>query len=284
MDSLLLPLNYFLELGFFLVAGLMWWRKRRSSGQTWTRPDLALGLMVATSILICTFVRSSVIGNNDLGWRGFLVAQFGLVLCAVDVLTGPGPAFSGMRRGFLAVLLALGAAGTLYDVAILRLYPVLADRGLVSTVAWMGPDRQIGKRTYALREAYEWAIRETGPAALVQFDPHVVIQDTPAFFYADRPSMAGDENCMAIFGGDPALCGPVLAKLNEVYPTAGQAAPRTIEAACRNLASDLLVAKDTDPVWQSRDSWVWSAKPAFENPYVRLFRCGDSAMTKAAVR
>src|ERR1051325_2549350 len=212
VDSLFLPLNYFLELGFFLVAGWMWWKKRRSSGHPWTRTELALGLMVGTSLLICTFVRSSVIGNNDLGWRGFLIAQFGLVLCAVEVLTDPGPALSGMRKGFLAVLVAMGAAGTLYDVAILRLYPVLADRGMVSTVGWMGPDRQIGKRTYALREAYEWAIRETGPAALVQYDPHVVIQDTPAFFYADRPALAGGEDCLLIFGGAPSLCGPVISK------------------------------------------------------------------------
>jgi hypothetical protein len=178
-----------------------------------------------------------------------------------------------LRRGFLAVLVAMGAAGTLYDVAILRLYPVLADRGTVSTVAWMGPDRQLGKRTYALREAYEWAVQATVPAALVQYDPHVIIQDTPAFFYGDRPAWAGDESCLTTFGGDPALCGPVISKLNEVYPVAGQPAPRTIEAACHGLPQAVLVAKDTDPVWQSQDSWVWTAKPIFANPYVRLFRC-----------
>jgi hypothetical protein len=111
-----------------------------------------------------------------------------------------------------------------------------------------------------------------------------VLQDTPAFFYADRPILAGNESCLSAFGGSPDLCAPVISKLNAVYPPAGQAAPRTLEAACRNLPLDVLVAKDTDSVWQSRDSWVWSGKPAFANRYVRVFRCGDAAVAKAAAQ
>jgi hypothetical protein len=67
-----------LELGFFLGAGLVWWRKRRARAESLTRNELPTVLMILTTAAICAFLRSTVIDNNDLGWRGFLVAQFGL--------------------------------------------------------------------------------------------------------------------------------------------------------------------------------------------------------------
>ena len=64
----------------------------------------------------------------------------------------------------LTLLIALGAAGTAYDLAILRIYPVLADRGAVPMLHWMSPDRQLGRRNDAVREAYEWARSSTANA------------------------------------------------------------------------------------------------------------------------
>src|SRR5438309_12096557 len=83
---LLLPMNYFLELGFFFVAGIAYLYnlvKRRAP----SRAELALVLLAAVSIFLCTFFRSGVITNNDLGWRGFLPAQFALLLWAGDLFS-----------------------------------------------------------------------------------------------------------------------------------------------------------------------------------------------------
>ena len=44
-----------------------------------------MAILAATSTFICTFLRSGVIGNNDLGWRGFIPAQFVLLLWAIDI-------------------------------------------------------------------------------------------------------------------------------------------------------------------------------------------------------
>jgi len=268
-NAMMLPLNYFLELGFFAAAGLVWWKRRQ---RPLAREDLAIAAMIATSVLICTFVRSTVIGNNDLGWRGFLIAQFGLLLWAVDSLTLPR-----YRSGFLKALLIVGAAGTLYDVAILRLYPLLADHGAVATLSWMAPDRQFGKRNYAAREAYEWAAAAVPPAAIIQFNPHVDVQDTSAFLYSSRPMLAGADDCDSSFGGDPALCPAVISQLNQIYPRAGGTAAASIDRVCGSLPIDIVVAKDTDPPWADRRSWVWTEKPVFANSYVRMFRCGRAA-------
>src|SRR5262249_17990611 len=81
----LLPMNYLLEFGlFFVVAGYKW-RERRSTGEPFSRQDVALAIMAAVSIFLCTFLRSSLIGSNDLGWRGMMVAEIVLFFWAVDL-------------------------------------------------------------------------------------------------------------------------------------------------------------------------------------------------------
>jgi len=119
-NALALPLNYFLELGFFLAAALVWWQQHRASGRPLTRTEAATWLMIATSAVTCTFLRSSVIGNNDLGWRGFLIAQFGLLLLAVDVLSDWNANTGRDGRAFLTVLLVLGAAGSSATTAAMK--------------------------------------------------------------------------------------------------------------------------------------------------------------------
>jgi hypothetical protein len=235
--------------------------------------------MVATSLLICTFLRSTVIDNNDLGWRGFLVAQFGLLLWSVDVLSDR----RYKRSALLAAMLALGAAGTVYDVFMLRLYPVLADRGALPQLVWMSPDRKLGERNYALREAYEWAEKSTPADAIVQFSPRVVWQDTPGFLYANRQIAAADQSCLAGFGGDASLCAPMLAASNRLFPERGQPAPPS-SAACESLGASLLIVKDTDAVWAVRDSWVWREEPLFSNALVRVFGCRNSSTHSAVLR
>lgn len=268
VNAAMLPLNYFLELGVFFAAAAVWWRTRRRSAKALSRAELALGAMAAASILICTFLRSSVIGNNDLGWRGFLVAQFALLLWTVDVLLEK-------RTAFLTALVALGVLGTVYDVLILRFYPVMADAGLVAPAGWMSPDRQFGPRTYAAREAYTWA-QGLPPNARLQINPRVNLQDTYALLYSRRPMVAGDEACFVTFGGDPAACAGAIAILKRFYPPAGRPAPSSLADLCRDLPVDWLVAKDLDAVWDDRQSWVWQETPLFANSYFRLFACRAS--------
>jgi len=270
-NLLMLPLNYFLELGFFFAAGRIWWSRRKKPLE---RAELATAVMLLVTLLICTFVRSSVISNNDLGWRGMLVAQFVLVLWGVDVLTGVGGEIERPARRVLAGMLILGFAGTVYDVAIQRFYPPMADRGMVATLGWMSRDRLLGERNYAEREAYEWMNDNTAAKATFQFNPHVVLQDMPAFLYGERQIVAAEPTCLANFGGDPGLCPPIQRVLDTLYPVKGQPAVEAIGDACRQLPVDIFVAKDTDAVWRDAGSWVWKDRPAFANAYVRMFRCG----------
>jgi hypothetical protein len=106
-------------------------------------------------------------------------------------------------------------------------------------------------------------------SATIQFNPKVVFQETTAMLYADRRAVAADPSCNTTFGGDSNLCAPIVSQLSTLY--AGSV-PGT-EGVCINLPVDLLVAKDTDPVWRDRQSWVWREKPIFHSEFVRLFTC-----------
>src|ERR1017187_2546050 len=135
-NLLLLPLNYFLELGFFLPIGLIALKRLRAAKKPWSRWELAACAMAGSSIAVCTFLRSGVIGNNDLGCRGFLPAQFILLLCAVS-LAGE-PALRGRRlHGWLAFLLLAGAASSVYQVCLLRGFTVLSEFARVTRYPWL---------------------------------------------------------------------------------------------------------------------------------------------------
>jgi hypothetical protein len=278
VNAALLPINYLLEFGFFFLIARYKWRKHRETGEPLSRLDLALTLMLATSLLICTFLKSSV-ASNDLGWRGLLIAEFVLLLWAADLFPDRDTlSFLNLRqRELLVVFFALGAAGSIYDLAIVRLFPVLSDRGVVPPLDWMSPDRDLGHRTLAARTAYDWLRSTTGATAAVQANPNVAFQDTFGLMYGDRPTVAEDRYCQVGFGGDLKECAPLVARLDEIFPKKGIAAP-AMHDICSALRLDAVVAKDTDPPWHDPSSWIWTETPAYANRYVRVFTCTTRSM------
>jgi hypothetical protein len=267
-DALLLPLNYLLELGVFFVVGYLvckrFWKSRNSLSQ----PELAGLIMAGTSLFICTFVRSGVIANNDLGWRGFLICQFVLLLWAADLFPNLNQ-FQSRAKSLLGLFIFLGALGVAYDLAILRLYPVLSDAGVVPKIFWLSADERLGERTTANRAAYQWLRDRTAKQAIIQQNPEV-FQDNFYGLYGQRQTMAGGKGCLTTFGGDPEDCTPILKRLDALF--AGGAS-ETLEAACHALPVDVFIAKDTDAAWRNRESWVWKTTPAFENRFVRMYFC-----------
>jgi hypothetical protein len=287
----LVPLNYLLEFGLFFLVARHKWRQQRESRSPLPRADLAMTIMAVISTLICTFLSSGVTENNnqgwrgfnDLGWRGFLIAQFVLLLWAVDIF-GDRESLGFLapaQKQLLAVFFALGFAGTATDLAIARLYPLLADRGVVPVLDWMSPDRDLGHRTYAARKAYQWIRGTTPDTATVQDDPTVLLQDNFGMLYGDRPYVAADSGCATGFGGNPKECSPIIARLHEIFPVKGNSAAPTLQDVCHSLPLDIVVAKDIDPAWSDRSSWVWTERPAYANSHVRVFRCNNRSSLAA---
>lgn len=287
-----LPINYMLELGFFLVVGILRLRKLVRGQIEASANELAAWTLVATSFLIGTFLCSSTTNKNDLGWRCFLPAQLILLLWGTTLVhdywfqrstvkshATPQSASHLWTRAAVGTLLILGLLGTTYQVWMLRMFPVLLDRGVIAGagINWVDPD-QFGKRAYAFRSAYQILDAEMPSSAVLQANP-ATVHPVLHMLYSGRDSAAatpmGDPLCGTAFGGDPVLCvqrGRRIAELFEL-PNGGN-----LDATCREYGIDAIVVENSDPVWQEPASWIWYRTPAVANDYVRAFRCGASTI------
>jgi len=279
-NAILLPINYALELGFFLAVGGLRLRQLVRGTVEASANELAAWTLVMTSFLIGTFLRSSTLSSNDLGWRCFLPAQLILLLWGATMVhdwwfhgTASQPSPRPWTRGVLATLLILGVLGTAYQVFMLRMFPVLFDHGTITGESWLGPGRQFGKRAYALRSAYEVLDAQLPSSAVLQSNPST--QDPILhMLYSGHDAAAGNGECGTTFGGDPGICALRLEKLAGVFEFPDGS---NLDATCREYGIDAIVVEDSDPVWREKSSWIWSQHPVVANNYVRAFRCGATA-------
>ena len=221
--------------------------------------------MVFTSVFICTFLKSGVIANNDLGWRGFLPAQFMLLMWAVELLRSWGDqrAVTSRLQTILAstipLLLILGIVSTIYSAITLRTSEILNDRE---------GEHAIGRRTFAARRVYE-KLREILPVtAVVQQNP---VLENPVYWglYANRQTAVGVGSCGVVFGGTGRGCEELYRALAAIFEPGGQ--PDQVETICRRLGIDVLVVTSGDPVWSTPGSWVWERSPLVSADDARAF-------------
>jgi hypothetical protein len=155
----------------------------------------------------------------------------------------------------------------------LRMFPVLVDRGAFRGLSWIDPDRQFGKRAYALRSAYEVLDAQLPSSAVLQSNPHA--KDPILYMlYSGHDAAAGDAGCGTDFGGDSGLCALRVQKLAGLFTFPDGS---DLDAVCQEYGIDAFVVEDLDRVWREPSSWVWSRRPVVANDYVRAFRCGQAA-------
>ncbi len=249
---LLLPVNYGFELGFFLFGAFVYWRRRLRQREPLSRHEALIAALVAGSMLLCTFIKSTM-GFNDLGWRGFLIAQFGLLLWSV-----PATEWLLARRieraivaRVLAAALLLGAAGSLCEIAWLR-------------VTFFGVR---GEESLAWRDAYRWLDRNTPGDIRIVYNPDIRIESSNSLYGRRAAVLAGQ------------VLGKVIvsdAMFNELYAQVMPIFDGTLDwdgvrSRCRKLGAAAVVVKSRDPVWKRPDGWIWRASPAFTNAHVRVY-------------
>lgn len=282
-NAILLPVSYGLEFGFFFAVGLIRFRQLVKGRAETTANETASWTLVATSFLIGTFMRSSAISNNDLGWRCFLPAQMILLLWGAiaihdwwfrDSTAEPQATSPLWIRATLAMLLVVGLLGTAYEVFILRMFPVLFDHRAIAGRSWVDRD-QFGKRAYALRSAYDVLDVHLSPSAVFQSNPETK-DYILHMLYSAHDSAAGNGKCGIDFGGDPALCELRLTNLAALFEFPGGS---YLDATCHEYGIDAILAEDSDRVWRDPSSWVWNRKPVIANDYVRAFRCGKATVS-----
>lgn len=287
-SAVFLPLNYGLELGFFLAVAILRMRQVVRSDVEASANELAAWTLVATSFLIGTFLRSTTLETNDLGWRCFLPAQLILLLWGATMVHDwwfhgaaamPQAAPGRWARGAIATLLILGTLSTANQVFMLRMFPVLLDRGAIARPNWPGwvvAHEHFGKRAYALRSAYVALDSELPSSAVLQNSPasdDLILH----MLYSGRDSAAGNGECGVDFGGDANVCALRIRRLDPLFEFPDGS---DLDATCRAYGIDAVVVEALDPVWREPSSWVWARRPDIASDYVRAFRCGAVADAK----
>lgn len=278
----LMPLGLALELGFYALTLWIAIRARRK-GALPPSPgrDLAIFLSLCGLVMVCC-VRSTVIGNNDFGYRAAMLPQFLLLLPAADAIAEwwSNPTVMTILRKRLAVsLIALGLAGTVYQAVMLRAYLSIEEHTAGSGFAGL-PERM-----YEAREALTALQADTPANAVWQFNPfdtaaatthHVVppyiYYNRGLLMYGGRQVLNAEESCAAQFGGDVRPCAYILSETKKMYALPA----RTLEEAqayCGRFGVSYLAAGDRDPVWTDRASWVWTLPALSVQPTFRLIRC-----------
>jgi len=277
-NAILLPVNYGMELGFFLLAGIVRLRLVLRGKIEASPNERAAWAVAASSFLVGTFLRSSTLSTNDLGWRCFLPAQLVLLLWAAQIvhdwwlshsLASSQAVSSRWTQCTLLALLILGLGGTAYQVFMLRMFPVLWDRGMIAGPSWVDKSH-FGKRAYALRSAYQLLGLQVTPAAILQANPNT--EDLILhMLYSGHDAAAGDGECGRDFGGDAGVCALRVRRLASLFRHPEGA---DLDAACRDYGIAAVVVDDSDPVWTEPSSWTWNRQAEIANDYVRAFRCG----------
>ena len=277
----LLPVSYLLELGFFFLVGTIrfsaLWKRRIPI----TRNEATAWLMVLASFLVGTFLRSTTIGSNDLGWRCFLLAQLVLLLWGALLVeewwTSPRPARSRFVFRLAQVCVVLGVVGTLYQVTMLRIYPLLHDYSKADPTLfdWVYPDQKVGERTYALRSAYEHLNQLLPANSIVQYNPYA-ISFLSHEIYSDHEAAVGGPDCTSALGGNSNVCGKRFKEVMPLFINPTPSEDATLDDLCRQYGISALLVDNTDEVWGRGNTWVWKRTPLFADEYVRAFACGDA--------
>jgi hypothetical protein len=276
---LALPINYLMELGFFLIAGILWIQQRRERDLIQNPFHLSEIILLGITVFIGSFIRSTSIGNNDLGWRAWLVGQFILLVWGVDVINWFFPhALEKTKQNSnppkrisrqLRIFLILGLLTTITDVLLLRTWPMLVDAGIAGFPSGLSPDNQLGKRTFAAKQAYDFINVHTPQNVLIQDNPDDP-SNRPIGLYANRPIAISGQTAYGVPMQD---FNNRALSISRIYD--GSSSWAEIDPICAANSIDIIVMTDIDPIWKNLSSLEQERKPLYQNDYYAVFMCGN---------
>lgn len=277
-----------MELGVYGAMLVLLVRAWRRGGTITEDPARETALFFTLAGLVLTmFLSSSVITNNDFGYRAVMLPQFFLWLLTAEVLASWHsrdkqpliPATTGSRR-LVYALLVLGIAGTAYGGILLR--------GWLPFEATRLEDgfQQTPSDEYAVRQVFADLDRLAPKDAVVDFGGINEDADrkgdevmTPSEFYqrmlvmdTGRQMLNAELKCATHFGGDAGMCAAIRTANAALYakPAPDAAAAR---AFCAHFGVHYLLLSHRDADWQSSTGWPVELPAAAERPGFRVLDC-----------
>lgn len=277
LNLMVLPFNYFIELGFFAIAGIYYWRRRRKL-RPLTRNETALVVLAICATMVATFLRSNI-GNNDLGWRSIMFVQFVLLLWSADfihrVREESAERISTGSRILLVTTATLGVLPFLYDAVMMKVYPMSGDLQLpVQHVRGFFDEENVGRRYYDLREAYYWMNTALPERAIVQHNP-VTYLDLPYGLYGNRRVIVADQlygTHGAMFGIPVEIFSPVYENIASLF-VADKQINESVTQQCHRYGISALMVRKSDPIWLHQQSGLSEKTVLFANTSTRIVAC-----------
>jgi len=283
---LLLP-GLAMELGVYGAVLVLLLGRKQHPKLPYEARDTAVFLAVC-GLIMTMFISSSVITNNDFGYRAVMLPQFFLLLLTADVLGSwwiPGKvpliARTPARRRLLYGLLCLGVAGTLYGAVLLRVWLPLESHSIQSGFS------QLPEDAFQVREAFATLDAVAPSSAVVAFpliDPTINRKDEvimPNEFYqrmlvmdSDRQLLNAEWKCAVHFGGDPAACPAIRQATAQLYASPAPSADWA-RSFCNRFGVQYLVLSHRDPDWGSPAGWPATLPLAVQQAGFELLKCGQ---------
>ena len=259
-----LPLNYFFELGFFALTAFIWLTSHKDDLRK-NPYYFAETLLLAVSFFIGTFTRSTLIENNDLGWRAWLPGQFVLLTWGVDVLSQfttssqKLPTLSSRTKYSLVALAAIGIATSLLDITLLRFGYKIA----------FGPE--VGYHIFSARQTYT-VINQTLPEdIIVQYNP-IGSVNRPSGLYGMHQSAISDRTA---YGVPLDEYSAKVAAVSEIFKMKKNQSWDSLDALCKEHSIDVIVIVESDPLWESLDLLERQRTSLYADDYYAAFTCGN---------
>jgi hypothetical protein len=131
-----------------------------------------------------------------------------------------------------------------------------------------------------MREGFDQLSTLTASTAQVQYNP-VGNELLYIHLYSTRQAVRGDMECGSTFGGDPQECKKALPYFAAVFNAPDVVRSWNLDRFCDAYQVNVLVATDTDPVWNDPYSWVWTRPSLHANPSLRAVACGAASLSPA---
>jgi hypothetical protein len=271
---IVLPIGYMWELGFFFVAGIYWLKsrdKKAFSSNPFYLQEILLLVVVffVVSLVSSTFETRK---TGDLGWRGWLPGQFVLLVWGVDVLerfpfTAPAsqkPSGAVHAGHFLQALIAIGILTTLINAVFLRIY----------MPARFGPEE--GRRTYSARLAYEY-LRDHVPSNFITQNNPTNFYDGPSGLYGTHQMVISDITAYRV---PLNVSHKLVDEVGALFTNENMTNWQLTDDICQEYLIDVLIIKDSDPLWSSLARLKAQRPTLYENTHYAIFACGKYAHNK----
>jgi hypothetical protein len=278
-----------MELGVYGAVLIFLWNMRRRG--TWPASPARDTALVFTlfGLTMTMFLSSSVISNNDFGYRAVMLPQFFLTLLTADALGAwwfseaePVIPKTPRSRRLIYSLLLLGFVGFLYGTVLLRAWLPLEARKSDDGFGQSAQD------AFEIRDAFARLHRVSSPDAVVGFppiDPAAGRKDSevmsPGDYYqrmlvmnAGRQILNAEWKCATHFGGDPAPCRDIQRETLKLYsnpiPTAALA-----RDYCIRFGVQYLVLSHREPIWGSPVGWSAELPVIAQEPGFKILECRE---------